>query len=107
MPWWIWLVLVIWMLVVLAAGGWYVFSRVRAAAHQLSAGSEDIGKRVQTISAVQSRPVEPAGKPPLLVRPLNDAIERYADAHAEVRVRRAHAQDRHMDRWREWERFNK
>ena len=51
-------------------------------------------------------PVEQANSAPFFTRPLQDAADRYVDAHAQVIERREAKRERHAAQWRRWKHFN-
>ena len=90
MPWWIWLLLALFMLSMIVAGCIYVGSRA--------------GERFAAMG--DTLPVEQANSAPFFTRPLQDAADRYVDAHAQVIERREAKRERHAAQWRRWKHFN-
>lgn len=104
MPWWIWLILALFMLVMIAAGLAFVVWRGICAAKDVQHIGSRIGKRLAQLSDAQTEGQPP--EPPLFTQPLSAAQERYADAHAEVYRAKAATRDRHARTWSGWKRFN-
>lgn len=103
MPWWIWLVLVAFMLIMLIAGAAYVVMRGLALMHVVTDLGAAVGERVGNIAKPESDPTAPK---PIFTEPLHVASNRYATAHTQVLQRRAAARRRHIARWGQWLRFN-
>ena len=82
MPWWIWLILALFMLAMIVAGLIY------AALHGLRALKDmsDIGGQLGERVAAMGEPGTSAdtSEPPLFTQPLSVAQNRYAEAHADV-----------------------
>lgn len=104
MPWWIWVVLAAFMLVVLVAGLAYAALRLWHGFRKVS----DTGARIGECLAAMGRPSEAAAvdEPPSFTQPLQAAADRYADAHADVVRRREARRARHVEAWARWRRFN-
>lgn len=104
MPWWIWLILALFMLAMIIAGLAY------AALHGLHAlkGMTDIGVRLGERVAAMGEPSETndSTEAPLFTQPLSVAQDRYAEAHADVIRRKGTKRDRHARAWAKWKRFN-
>ncbi|MBT1164823.1 hypothetical protein [Bifidobacterium felsineum] len=104
MPWWIWLVLALFMLAMIIAG------LVYAGMHGMRAlrDSSEIGARVgEKIAAMgQADDVVRPETPITFTQPLRVAQERYADAHAEVIELQAAKRERHIQTWSRWKKFN-
>ena len=92
MPWWIWLVLVLFMLTMLVGGGAYACIRGY------------MSKRFEAMSEPLPQPKENTS--PFFTRPLEDAANRYIDAHAEVVSRREEKRVRHARQWAQWKHSN-
>ena len=93
MPWWIWLVLVLFMLTMLVGGGAYACIRGYHAFKDAIKVGGRMSKRFEAMS-------EP------LPQPLEDAANRYIDAHAEVVSRREEKRVRHARQWAQWKHSN-
>ena len=95
MPWWIWLILSLFMLAMIVAGIAY------AALHGFRAlnGIAEIGSRL-------GKPLSELA-PPTFTQPLNSAISRYDDAQVDVIRRRNAKRERHARAWARWSRFNR
>lgn len=104
MPWWIWLVLVAFMLVMLVAGLIYAALHLWRGFQKVSQTGAVIGEHMAAFQDVgtSSGPSEP----PLFTQPLATASERYSQAHAEVIRRRENKRNRHAEAWNRWRRFN-
>lgn len=104
MPWWIWLVLALLMLAVIAAGVAYAVRRAFAALDMVSPVLDRFGEAMDRMGAddADGRPQDMA---PAFTRPLRESADRYADAHARVVERHDAARRRHMAAWARWARF--
>lgn len=103
MPWWIWLLLVIFMLVMLVAGLAYAAFRLWKGVQKIGGTGAAIGERFDAMG----RKDEPKpDEPPLFTQPLSVASDRYAEAHAQVLRRKAAKRARHITAWERWRRFN-
>lgn len=100
MPWWIWLVLALFMLAMIVIGCIYVFRHGVAALRTVSRTGEQVSDRL----AAMGEPVEiPSGdEKPIFTQPLRIAAERYGNAHAEVVKRRQATRNRHVRAWKRW-----
>lgn len=103
MPWWIWLILALFMVAMLVAGVAYVLVHGLRALHGLG----ELGARFGEVTSRLGDSVE-ASDPgaPMFTRTWSEGAERYADAHAENISRRGAKRERHVERWAEWSRFN-
>lgn len=104
MPWWIWLVLVVFMLVMLIAGLAYAALHLWRAFGKVSRIGAVIGEHMAAFQ--DTAPSEEQPEPPLFTQPLSVASERYSQAHAEVIRRREAKRGRHVEAWTRWRRFN-
>ena len=103
MQWWVvWVVLVLALLVSLAAGIWYVFRRGLAALHVVSSLGDAIGSKFAAADGVDESPPKPAS----FTVPLQQSIDQYSSAHAQVIRREEHKRERHEAVWRRWGVFN-
>ena len=93
MPWWIWLVLVLFMLTMLVGGGAYACIRGYHAFKDAIKVGGRMSKRFEAMSEPLPQPKENTS--PFFTRPLEDAANRYIDAHAEVISRREEKRVRH------------
>ena len=99
MPWWIWLMLSLFMVAMLVAGFVY------AALHGLRAlkGMGGIGSHIgRVMSRMNERIPVAQAEAPAFTRPLRDMTDRYVDAHAVVVERREAKRDRHAQLWAQW-----
>ena len=104
MPWWIWLVLVVFMLVMIVAGLAYAAMTLWRAFGKVSRTGAAIGEHMAAFQNTAPSDGQPA--PPLFTQPLSVASERYSQAHAEVIRRREAKRSRHVEAWARWRRFN-
>lgn len=105
MPWWIWLILALFMLSMIVAGLIYAGIHGLRALHDMSGVADRVGERL----AAMGEPDESAGsavEPPLFTQPLSKAQDRYAETYAAVLKRKAAKRDRHAQAWSRWKRFN-
>lgn len=106
MPWWIWLVLVVFMILVLALGAWYVFVHAMSAMRIVSRTGAQVMDRVNALSDSGDSSHSQA-EPPIFTLPLREAADRYEQAHIEVLNRKAAQRERHARIWHDWKQFNK
>lgn len=106
MPWWIWLILALFMIGMIAAGCIY------AGIHGLRA-LQDVGEITSRISEITStlgntEDVEenPEDSKPLYTQPISVAQARYRNAHAEIVRRKEAKRDRHAVKWADWTNYN-
>ncbi|KAB7788266.1 hypothetical protein [Bifidobacterium cebidarum] len=104
MPWWIWLVLALFMLAMIIAGLVYAGIHGMRALRDASEIGGQVGEKLAAMGRTDdvSRPASPIA----FTQPLRVAQERYADAHAEVIERQAAKRERHIRTWNEWKKFN-
>lgn len=104
MPWWVWLVLALFMLGMIIAGLVYAGIHGMRALRDASEVGGRLGERFASMGqpddAVRSQ------EPITFTQPLSVAQERYADAHAEVIQRQAAKRERHIQAWNRWKQFN-
>lgn len=100
MPWWIWLLLVLFMIVMIAIGGVYAVRRALAALGTISETGSRIGDRL----ARMGKPVaaQPDDDAPIFTKPLRTAADRYEQAHVDVILRKEAKRRRHVEAWRRW-----
>lgn len=100
MPWWIWLILALFMLGMLVAGIVYAAVHAMRGLSSLSEVGGRIGERV----AAMGEPSNESGADftPTFTMPLTEAADRYADAHAGVIERRERRRERHIEQWAQW-----
>lgn len=104
MPWWIWLILALFMLAMLVAGIVYAAVHALRASKVVGAVAADVSARIDEMNAPQD-----AGGAPrraIFTEPLAVAADRYADAQVAVVERRERRHERHAAVWRRWEQFN-
>ena len=99
MPWWIWLILALFMLAMIVAGLIYAALHGLRALKDMSDIGGQLGERVPGTSADTS-------EPPLFTQPLSVAQNRYAEAHADVIRSKAAKRERRTQAWARWKRFN-
>ena len=93
MPWWIWLILSLFMLAMIVAGIAY---------------AARLGKPLSELADVpQGADAREPLAPPTFTQPLNSAISRYDDAQVDVIRRRNAKRERHARAWARWSRFNR
>ncbi|NEG89230.1 hypothetical protein [Bifidobacterium aerophilum] len=100
MPWWVWLMLVLFMLAMIVGGVAYAAVHAVRAMH----GIGDVGSRIGELidDMQQPDPTDDAPAAPTFTQPLRTAADRYAEAHVAV-IEREHAtRERHARQWAEW-----
>jgi len=100
MPWWIWLLLVLFMLTMIVIGGVYVFKRGIAALRVISHTGEQVSDRLTAMGAPSDD--SDIADTPIFTQPLQTAADRYEHAHAEVIKRRQATRNRHVQAWKRW-----
>ena len=85
MPWWIWLILALFMLAMIVAGLIYAALHGIRALKDMSDIGGQLGERVAALSVAQNR---------------------YAEAHEDVIRSKAAKRERHTQAWDRWKRFN-
>lgn len=101
MPWWIWLILALFMIGMIVAGGIYAFIHGMRALQDVS----EIGGRVSDLvnALGNTEEVQETTDPrPLYTQPITVAQERYRNAHADVISRKESKRDRHATIVAEW-----
>jgi hypothetical protein len=104
MPWWIWLILALFMLAMIVAGIVYAGLHGLHALRNISEIGGRIGERVAAMGSEDQS--EDAIEPPLFTQPLSAARNRYVEAHADVIRRKAGKRERHGRVWAKWKHFN-
>ena len=104
MPWWIWLLLALFMLAMVVSGVVYACLHGYRAFKDVAKLGERTAKRIRrwakTIAPKQRE------EAPFFTRPLKDAADRYADAHAGVIERHEAKRSRHAQQWAQWRHCN-
>lgn len=103
MPGWIWVLLVLFMLAMIVAGGIYAFLKAKAAFGKLGGLNSHVQKAMEAINAEPEPREEHA---PALTNPLAQSAQRYEEAHAARLDYKQAKRNRHVITWRRWERFN-
>ncbi|RSX53817.1 hypothetical protein D2E25_0123 [Bifidobacterium goeldii] len=104
MPWWIWLLLALFMLTMIVIGCVYVVMRGVKALHVIGDVGARMGRSLDAMS--QSDTSEQHSEPPLFTQPLRIATDRYERAHIRVIERKDAQRVRHAHRWAVWSHFN-
>lgn len=104
MPWWIWLILALFMLAMIICGLVYAGIHGIRALRDASETGGRIGEKLSAMGEPDS--VGHTPEPAIFTQPLSVAQDRYAEAHAEVIRRRAAKRERHIRAWNRWKRFN-
>lgn len=99
MPWWIWLVLALFMLAMIGAG--IAYAIVHGLRGLKTAGQ--VGSRIGKIMDLMQQSTEPHDEPaPSFTESLRDVADRYAQAHVAI-IEREHAtRARHIRQWARW-----
>lgn len=103
MPWWIWLVLVLFMIAVLVAGAVFAGSRAMSMVHTVSEVGDSVSQR---ISAMKEKEEPTPIQPPVFTQPLRTSVSKYTDAHVQVVQRKTNKRLRHASTWVSWKHFN-
>lgn len=100
MPWWIWLILALFMLAMIVAGLIYAALHGIRALKDMSDIGGQLGERVAAMG--ESGTSADTSEPPLFTQPLSVAQNRYAEALRSKAAKR----ERHTQAWARWKRFN-
>ena len=101
MPWWIWLILALFMLAMIVAGLIYAALHGLRALKDMSDIGGQLGERVAAMGETGTS--ADTSEPP---QPLSVAQNRYAEAHADVIRSKAAKRERRTQAWARWKRFN-
>lgn len=104
MPWWIWLILALFMLAMLVVGVVYAAVHAVRASKVIGAVAADVNARIEEINAPQDEGSAP--RRAIFTEPLAVAADRYTDAHVGVIERKERRRERHAAIWQRWARFN-
>ena len=104
MPWWLWLLLALFMLTMIITGIAYAGIHGYRAFKDSAKVASRIAQRFDAMG--QPLPEATQDESPFFTRPLQDAADRYAQAHAEVINRREARRARHAQQWTSWKHFN-
>ena len=102
MPWWIWLVLALFMVASIVVGAVYAFRRALAALDTVRPTMDRFDEAMDRL-AQDGDSAQP--QTPLFVRPLDVAVERYSQTHARVIERSDERRRRRHATWARWARF--
>ena len=102
MPWWIWLLLALFMLAMIVIGGVYAFVHGMGAFRSIAGTGMRIGQSVSRMSEPSDDVREPDS--PLFTEPLNVTLGRYERAQVELIRRRESRRARHVGVWARWKR---
>lgn len=105
MPWWVWLVLALFMLAMFVAGVVYAVLHGIRAMKTVSPVGRQISERLDAMSH-RDDPADAGEQRAIFTEPLRVAADRYADAHAVVVERRERRRDRYAQQWAHWSHFN-
>lgn len=100
MPWWIWLLLVLFMIAMIVIGSIYAFRRGIAALDVMAGTGAQLGERLAAMSDAQEP--QDGDEAPIFTLPLSEAAARYERAHTAVIERRQARRERHMRAWQRW-----
>ena len=104
MPWWVWLALALFMLVMVVSGIVYACLHGYHAFKDVAKLGERAAKRIDAMGKPLTQQDE--NDAPFFTRPLQDVTERYTNAHTEVIERREAKRNRHAQQWAHWRHFN-
>lgn len=104
MPGWVWVILVLFLVAMIALGVFYAFRHGSAA---LSSVAPE-GRRIRKdLAALSDKETQPDRKPLALERPVGQMAQDYEDAHYRlVRHRLQVRNHRDAENWRRWADFN-
>lgn len=106
MPWWIWLLLVLFMLAMLIIGGIYAFIHGMRALNSVSATAAQVGERFLRLGEQSGErdgnSDQGESEAPLFTQPLNVSLDRYERAHIAVIERAQAKRVRHATTWARW-----
>ncbi|HCH21483.1 hypothetical protein [Bifidobacterium sp. UBA6881] len=105
MPWWIWLLLALFMLGMFIAGlvfaGMHGYRAIKGIMHVGRQATERFSDMGESPSQTEVK-----NEAPWFTRPLQDAADCYIDAHAQVIERQEAKRNRHRRQWANWKHFN-
>lgn len=104
MPWWIWLILALFMLAMLVIGVIYAIVHALRASKVIGGVASDVNARLAEMNVDEEGVNTP--RRAIFTEPLAVAAERYSDAHVGVIERKERRRDRHAATWRRWSHFN-
>lgn len=100
MPWWIWLLLTLFMVACLAIGAFYA---LRHLYYALRVGSQTLSRLSQPFADFDEEQEKREGEPSLFTQPLSVAASRYEQTHARVLRRKQCRHISHIARWKCWQ----
>lgn len=106
MPWWIWLLLVLFMLAMLIIGGIYAFIHGMRALNSVSATAVQVGERVLRFGEQSDKgdgnSDQGESEAPLFTQPFKVVLDRYERAYIAVIERAQAKRVRHAMTWARW-----
>lgn len=102
MPWWVWLLLILFMLAMLIIGGIYAFTHGMSALRGVSDTAAQVGERVSLLGEQTGESNELEA--PLFTQPLKVSLDRYERAQIDVAKRAQAKRTRHAMTWARWKR---
>jgi flagellar basal body-associated protein FliL len=103
MPGWIWVLLVLFMIGMIIAGGIYAFLKAKGALSTLGG----LGSHVQkAMEAMSTEPEAIEAHAPAVTDSLAQTAQRYEEAHTARLEHKQMKRNRHVATWRRWDRFN-
>lgn len=105
MPWWIWLILALFILAMFVAGVVYAIVHGIRAMKTVSPVGRQVSERLDAM-ARKDDSTDEGPQRAIFTEPLHVAADRYADAHAVVVERKERRQDRYAQQWAQWSHFN-
>lgn len=99
MPWWIWLILVLFFLIMLCAGLLYVAWRFN---EDFTVVAETADKLSAIYEAAENEEPEPRDDRPFFTRPVVDAARRYEAVYQRVLIKEERKNERRQATWKRW-----
>lgn len=101
MPWWIWLLLVLFMIAMIAVGLVYAVRHALRALGVVSETGAAVGERLARMG--ESHAADDAMRAVSFTEPLQETAARYEHAQTEIIERAQHKRNRHVGAWKRWD----
>ena len=101
MPWWVWLILALFMVTMIVIGCVYALRRGFAAVKTVSSTAAQVGDRIARMGEPAESVVSEA---PFFTQPLAVSLNRYETAQLKVAQRDKIKHERHIKVWQRWDR---
>lgn len=102
MPWWIWLLLALFMIAMIVAGVAYAIIHAMRGLRNVAPLGARFSELMNAMQDIGSADDDTTDTVPSFAEPLTVTADRYAEAHARVIERQAATRERHVRQWVEW-----